>query len=101
MKNIFLSGDWNTICDVCGFKYKASELKKRWDGLMVCEKDWETRQPQDLLRVPAETPPPPFVRPEADDVFSSYICSVTECNNMADIGSADCARIGWPVNAQG
>lgn len=34
-------GDWNAICDVCGQKYKASQLMKRWDGLMVCKEDWE------------------------------------------------------------
>jgi hypothetical protein len=43
-------GDWNAICDVCGFKFKASELKKRWDNMMVCEKDFEFRHPQDFLK---------------------------------------------------
>ena len=30
-------GDWNAICDRCGFKFKASELKKTWDNLYVCD----------------------------------------------------------------
>jgi hypothetical protein len=34
-------GDWNGICDVCGEKYKASQLYLRWDGLRVCREDWE------------------------------------------------------------
>lgn len=49
-KDFLRLGDWNALCQVCGFKYKASELRKRWDGLRVCSKDFETRQPQDLIR---------------------------------------------------
>ena len=63
------SGEWNTLCDVCGFKYKNTELKKRWDGLMVCSKDWETRHPQELIRpLPGEAKLP-WSRPEGTDVF--------------------------------
>ncbi len=29
------------ICDVCGFRYKLSELKKNSYGMMVCKKDYE------------------------------------------------------------
>ena len=43
-------GDWIADCDVCGRKYKASELTQRWDGLMCCDDDWEIRQPQDFVR---------------------------------------------------
>lgn len=46
---------WNALCDVCGFKYKSDQLRLRWDGLMACPEDWETRQPQDLLRAVKET----------------------------------------------
>lgn len=69
MNNIFLSGDWNVICDSCGRKYKASQLRKRWDGLMVCEKDWETRHPQDLIQVQQEKITVDWARPEATDTF--------------------------------
>lgn len=40
----------NAICDVCGFKYRASELKLRWDGLRVCAEDFERRHPQEFVR---------------------------------------------------
>lgn len=62
-------GDWNAICDVCGFKFKASELRQRWDGRMVCELDWETRQPQDLIKVPKDDPSVPWTRPRPADEF--------------------------------
>jgi hypothetical protein len=38
----------NAICDVCGFKFKNFELKKRWDGFMVCKNDYEMRHPMDF-----------------------------------------------------
>lgn len=62
-------GDWNAICDVCGFLYKASKLQERWDGLMVCRQDWELRHPQDYLKVPQEDTTIPWSRPEQPDQF--------------------------------
>lgn len=41
-------GTHNAICAVCGFKHKADQLKKRWDGVYVCAADWEPRHPMDL-----------------------------------------------------
>lgn len=63
----YTPGDWNAICDVCGFKYKASELRLRWDGAMVCRKDWEVRPPQDFVRGIKEQAGVPYSRPEAAD----------------------------------
>lgn len=65
----YKQGDYNAICDECGFKFKASELKRRWDGLMVCKADWNPRQPQDFVRGTVDSKPLPFTRPESNDVF--------------------------------
>lgn len=67
--NYYKPGDWNAICDTCGFKFKASQLKKRWDGLMVCAADWEPRHPQDLIKAPTEKTAVPWSRPEREDVY--------------------------------
>ena len=48
MKNIAIPFDWNIICQVCRQKIKASESLKRWDGLIVCKDDYETRHPLDM-----------------------------------------------------
>jgi len=69
MKNNLVLGDWNAICDRCGFKHKASALKEEWTGLRVCSSCHETRHPQTLLRVPEEKSNVPWVRPEPADVF--------------------------------
>jgi hypothetical protein len=62
-------GDHNAFCDVCGFKFKASELRKRWDNMMVCTEDYEVRHPQDFIRGIKERPAPPWSRPRGADVF--------------------------------
>lgn len=69
MKNYYAHGDHLAICDVCGFKFKGSQLRLRWDNAMVCAKDWEPRQPQDLLRPGRVSRPLKNPRPEPDDVF--------------------------------
>lgn len=70
MKNHLILGDWNVLCDSCGRKFKASQVQKRWDGLMVCKEDWEMRHPQDFLRVQKERIAVPFSRPyPAQDTF--------------------------------
>ena len=67
----YSNGDWLVICDVCGRKYKATELRQRWDSLMCCSDDWEIRQPQDFVKAIADMQAPPYSRPEQEDVFIS------------------------------
>lgn len=69
MKNRLELGTWNAVCDVCGFKFKANELKKRWDGLMTCDKDFETRHPSDLFKAREEKTGVPWTRREPTDTF--------------------------------
>lgn len=51
----YIPGGTYGICDVCGFQYRLRELKKRWDGLMVCKSDFDPRPPEQKA---------PNVRPE-------------------------------------
>lgn len=55
---------YNALCDVCGFKHKAAELKKRWDGLMVCSKDFELRHPMDFYTTRSDVHLLPWTRPD-------------------------------------
>lgn len=68
-KWVYKPGQWNALCDVCGWKFKSAELLERWDGLMVCKKDYETRHPQDFLRVDADDAGIPWSRPQPPDNF--------------------------------
>lgn len=62
-------GDYNVICDVCRFKYKASECKLRWDNLFVCPHCYEERQPQDFVKGVKDDPRVPIARPDPEPRF--------------------------------
>lgn len=71
----YKAGSWNAICDVCGFKFKATEMQKRWDGLMVCSKDFEHDHPQKYLKVREDNTSVPWVRNRPADIFVE-VCTV-------------------------
>ncbi len=68
MRSVTHSYEYNALCDVCKFKFKASELRQRWDGLMVCKWDWESRHPQDFYRAISDVHLLPFIRSNVSDV---------------------------------
>ena len=94
MKNNLQLGNWNALCDSCGRKFKALDLRRRWDGLMVCKEDYELRHPSDFLRVQREKITVDFSRPPPPDTFVGYTCSIVEINPLADVATANCARVG-------
>ena len=85
------NGGWNVICDQCGRKFKDSDLQLRWDGLMVCSRDWEPRQPQDFVHGVADKQAPPFSRSEQSDTFVP-VCTLLTVQGASDYGTADCAE---------
>src|SRR5687768_1086583 len=91
MKTYFKKGCWNVVCDVCGFHKKSDEVRKRWDGLIVCQEDWEPDHPQKYLRVREDKQSVPFVRNEPEDSFV-FFCTIITNQGIADYGTADCAR---------
>lgn len=66
----FQPGNPWLICDVCGFAYRQSEMKLRWDNAVVCQKDYEARHPQDFVRAVHEDQQiKGLSRPEPEDRF--------------------------------
>jgi hypothetical protein len=61
----YVEGDFWRICDRCGNKYRQSVTKKTWDNLIVCERCFETRHPQDFVKgkKDSQSVPNPRVRP--------------------------------------
>jgi hypothetical protein len=60
-------GDWNVICDRCGFKRKASQC--RYDGydrnLFVCaDRCYDPPHPLDRPYITPDNPHVPIVRPD-------------------------------------
>ena len=63
-QNTLYNGQWNVICDVCGFKFKSNDIYERWDGLRVCRDDWEVRHPMDFQRGFKDDQSVPYTRPD-------------------------------------
>ena len=70
---------WNT-CDRCGFNYREKNMRREWDGAVVCVECVEERHPQDFVRgVKDDTSPKGNVRPAKEATFTtvSYATSAT------------------------
>lgn len=87
MATYFKKGSWNAICEVCGFQYKSHEMKKRWDGVMVCVEDWEPRHPLDFQRGKAEVTAVPWT--STDDTEGTV--SITTKSASQDYAITDTA----------
>jgi hypothetical protein len=57
-------GTYLVCCPVCGFNKYSDEMRRRWDGVMVCSEDWEPRHPIEFFRAKEEKNDLPFTLPE-------------------------------------
>ena len=64
MGDDYRPGDFYRICDRTGFKVRASETAKEWNGLIVRDQSYETRHPQDFVRGVYDKQNVPDPRPE-------------------------------------
>jgi len=92
--NTLVKGDWLAICDRCGFRFHASDLRETWDGLYVCKDDWEPRHPSDFQGEVdySDNPSVPWTRPDTDANTSATAVdgSAIETDNLTDtVGDAD------------
>ena len=93
MKKTKWPGNWKVTCDVCGFWFPSGEVKKRWDGLIVCDKDYEERHPSTLYKYHEHPSVPSFVRKDPLDTFV-LICDLISVQARAEYGTAGCATVG-------
>ncbi len=56
-------GDWFVFCDVCDCRIFGSDALRKWNGMYVCQQDWETQNPQDFLKPHIEHREAPIKRP--------------------------------------
>lgn len=84
---------YNAICDSCGWKRKSTEMRQRWDGLMVCRDTcWESRHPMDFYRTRNDTHKLPWTRPEPSDTFTEVAgyalrCEGAQCATLSSAGT--------------
>jgi len=80
----FKAGTWNSVCAVCGFRFKADQLKLRWDGVYTCKKDWEPRHELDFFKVvPDDTQTVPWT--QHDDSDGAVTVNTTNTNVTASL----------------
>ena len=87
-------GTWNVVCDVCGFQFLNTEVMKRWDGMIVCKDDFETKHPSLTTRIRSETSVPTFVRPPGPDIFIE-ICTIQGRHAIPSYAVAGCMTAGY------
>ncbi len=90
--NNFKDGKWNCICVVCDRKFKSSDMRKRWDGQMVCKYDLDPRHPQDFIRGVQDNNSIPFTYAEPADTFVPLVCKTP--SGITGIAIAGCAITG-------
>lgn len=91
--NYYKAGDWLAICDICGFRFKASELRKNWKNEMVCSDCFELRHPQEFIRVRPEKIAVPWARPETV-IPIGPVCFIWDISGWAGLSVAGCAQAG-------
>lgn len=63
-------GDYNAVCYQCGFKRKASQMEKNWQGYYVCPEHNEPRQTQDFVRGIADHQTVPWAQPMPTAIYT-------------------------------
>ena len=87
-------GDWNTICFECGRKFKASIMRKHWQGYWVCPAHWEPRQTQDFVKGVPDMQAPPWVQPPPANSFVEF-CTPNDTNDIPGLAIPGCAIPGF------
>lgn len=83
-------GDYNAICDRCGSKFKASQLKKTWEGFYTCSTCWEPRHPQEFVRGTQDQQTPPWTRKGGEDILL-LLCTFNGQSAIPDWAYAGCS----------
>lgn len=84
MSNYWKQGSWNCICDRCGQKKKADQVKQDWQGFIVCNECYETRHPMDFIRTRIDKQTVPFSRPYGTNTYItvSYTGNTLTCTPL-------------------
>jgi len=86
-------GDWNATCSLCGFKRKASELVKNWQGQYRCPEHNEPRHPQDFVRSTADVQTPAWVQPVTTALVA--VCSPDGMSAVPGLAEPGCVTPGY------
>lgn len=76
----YRAGSWYRTDDRTGFVQRAERTRKQWDNLIVDERVWEPRQPQDLVKGVPDIQSVPDARPLGQNVYVGPISVQTTAN---------------------
>lgn len=82
-------GDHNATCYECGKKFKASTLKRHWQGYYVCPAHWEPRQTQDFVRAVPDNMSVPWAQPQPADTFG-LSCTLDGSSSVPGLATPGC-----------
>jgi hypothetical protein len=87
-------GDWNAVCYRCGFKRKAKDLVREWEGFYVCHSCFEMRHSQDFVRGVQDIQMPPWTQPMPTDQFIGF-CTPNGISDVIGTAVVGCAIVGF------
>ena len=90
---------WYVLCDVCGRKIYNVDSYKRWDGMIVCPNDYESKHPSLTYRPKvggggAISAGSIGTTGDEDTSQSVLVCDVYTSMGVVGFGTTGCARSG-------
>lgn len=79
----YVPGDFYRICDRSGFKIRARRTQMEWNGLIVSDKFFEARQPQDFVKGVPDNQTVPYARPRQTNQFLGPLTTTLTANVAA------------------
>lgn len=79
----YVPGDFYRICDRSGFKIRARRTSMEWNGLIVSDKFFEARQPQDFVKGVPDNQTVPYARPRQTNQFLGPLTTTLTANVVA------------------
>jgi hypothetical protein len=90
----YVPGDYLVICDRTGMVRYRSECEYEWNGLLVWEKSWEPRHPQDFVHGVADDQSVPDARSDIASTIGQTTVKVTAAAGATTIDLTSVANIG-------
>ena len=92
----YVPGTFYRIDDRTGFKTRSYRTRKEWNGLIVSDRVWEARQPQDFVKGVADNQTVPEARPRQPNAY----IAAGNGNAMFQIEPYSDPAVGTSGNAQ-
>lgn len=68
-ERFYKPGSFYRIDDRTGFAFRSERTRKEWQGLIVSDRVWEARHPQDFVKGVQDNQTVPYARPRQPNTF--------------------------------